>query len=421
MRAPRVLLTEFGLRAYRSCKSASFSPDARITALIGPNGAGKTNVLQGLMLLCGLQRRPFRRDDDDVSTLKSEVSATFMFKKKPIRLRTSIVYRPTDQNRDEVLQSQEEWNFCGITGKDKWLELPPYREFRYLVRNRLTSRSKRYYMVHSPRSGTRVRVHPDPELPDSAWRAMEAIHDFRSRTVYYSASQFTNPTLCPPSFEIDEDGDLFAQAPPGSRSSEHLQFIHQLYRMKKTQQSLYLTYLSLVDHRGVGLIRGITWKETKFSTKAYEVRARDRVITKTRNRLLIIPTVHIGESQLSFAQLSEGTFRTLAVLFYVVTDRSRLLLIEEPEVCVHHGLLTSVVDIIREFSVEKQIIFSTHSDTVLDKLKPEQVRLVSKSKSGTHVNTISKKMSARQFDALKSYLQTEGSLGDYWRHSGFDE
>ncbi len=179
--------------------------------------------------------------------------------------------------------------------------------------------------------------------------------------------------------------------------------------------------MSLVDSRGVGLIRTIKWKETKFSTKAYEVRAGGRVITKTRDRLLIVPTVYIGESQLSFAQLSEGTFRTLAILFYVVTDRSQLLLIEEPEVCVHQGLLTSVVDIIREFSVEKQIIFSTHSETVLDKLEPEQVRLVSKLKAGTHVNTISKRMSERQFGALKVYLETEGSLGGYWRHSGFDE
>jgi predicted ATPase len=169
------------------------------------------------------------------------------------------------------------------------------------------------------------------------------------------------------------------------------------------------------------LIGKINWNETKFSTKAYEVRAGGKVITKERDRRLIVPTVTVGESELSFAQLSEGTFRTLALLFYIVTDRSQLLLIEEPEACVHHGLLTSVVNIIQEFSAEKQIIFSTHAEAVLDRLEPEQVRLVSRKKSGTQVNAISAKMSARKFGALKEYLITEGTLGEYWRHSGFDE
>ena len=172
MTVPRVLLTDFHLRAYRSCKSTSFSPDARITALIGPNGSGKTNVLQGLMLLCGFQRRPYRRDEDDVFTLKSQASATFTVRKKPISLRTSIVYRPTDQNRDEVLQSQEEWNFQGITGRDKWFELPPYRELRYASPINSRPSSRQYYIVHSTRPDriTHLRFPSDPTLPDSAWR-----------------------------------------------------------------------------------------------------------------------------------------------------------------------------------------------------------------------------------------------------------
>jgi predicted ATPase len=151
------------------------------------------------------------------------------------------------------------------------------------------------------------------------------------------------------------------------------------------------------------------------------VRAGGKVISKSRKRFLIIPTVHIGDSELSFAQLSEGSFRTLAILFYVVTDTSCLLLIEEPEVCVHHGLLTSVVEIIKDFARKKQVIFSTHSENILDQLEPEQVRLVRKDIFGTTISTISERMSAQQFRALKKYLQTEGNLGEYWRSSGFSE
>jgi ABC-type multidrug transport system ATPase subunit len=412
MRLPRVHLADFRLRAYRSCKSTTFSPDSRITALIGSNGSGKTNVLQGLMLLGGSQRR-YRREEEDVFKLESQVSATFVVNKKPVQFRASIVYRPTERNRDQILSSQEEWNFREITGKDEWQKLPP-SEIMFYSRVGVLQHRRISYLNHADKGVT-------SELSKKTTALMDAIDDFRHRTVYYSASQFTNPALCPPSFEIDEDGDLYDQGASEGWSREHLQFIHQLYRMYKNQQPLYSTYLSLVDGRGVGLIEKLQWKETKYSTKAYEVTAGGKVITRKRSRLLIIPTVYIGDSHLSFAQLSEGTFRTLAILFYVITDSSRLLLIEEPEVCIHHGLLTSVVDIIREFAREKQIIFSTHSESILDKLEPDNVRLVTKGDSGTVVGTISKVMSARQYQALKKYLETEGSLGEYWRHSGFGQ
>ena len=88
---------------------------------------------------------------------------------------------------------------------------------------------------------------------------------------------------------------------------------------------------------------------------------------------------------------------------------------------MHHGLLTSVVEVIKDFARKKQIIFSTHSENILDQLQPEQVRLVRKDVFGTTVSTISERMSALQFRALKNYLQTEGSLGEYWRQSGFSE
>ena len=135
---------------------------------------------------------------------------------------------------------------------------------------------------------------------------------------------------------------------------------------------------------------------------------------------MIIPTVQVGSSQLSFNQLSEGTLRTMAMLFYIVTDKSELLLLEEPEVCVHHGLLNSVVQIIKEYGRTKQIIFSTHSEIVVDSLRPEQVLIVDKHKTkGTTVAHIPDKMSQAGFAALKKYLSTAGNLGEYWRHSGF--
>jgi predicted ATPase len=121
------------------------------------------------------------------------------------------------------------------------------------------------------------------------------------------------------------------------------------------------------------------------------------------------------------SQLSEGTFKTMGLLYYLLTSKSRLLLIEEPEVCVHHGLLATIVELTKSVSNSKQIVMSTHSDYVLDKLNPEAVFLVrNMGAKGTFATKISKALSKDSYNALKEYLETSGSLGEYWRQGGLD-
>ena len=71
----------------------------------------------------------------------------------------------------------------------------------------------------------------------------------------------------------------------------------------------------------------------------YRVRSGGRVRELKREKILVIPQFAVGRNVLSPSQLSEGTFKTITLLFYVMTERSSALLIEEPEVCVHHDLL----------------------------------------------------------------------------------
>jgi predicted ATPase len=96
-------------------------------------------------------------------------------------------------------------------------------------------------------------------------------------------------------------------------------------------------------------------------------------------------------------------------------------LIEEPEVCVHHGLLASIVELIKSQSAEKQIIFSTHSDFVLDQVNPDQVfSTMSRVKKGTVVRSLAKDYPKQTIEALRDFLRTSGNLGEFWRQGGFD-
>jgi hypothetical protein len=58
---------------------------------------------------------------------------------------------------------------------------------------------------------------------------------------------------------------------------------------------------------------------------------------------------------------------------------------------------------------------------VLDNIDPEQVLIVSKNnETGTIVRNLRSVMRTIEFKALKTYLMESGSLGEYWRLSGFD-
>jgi predicted ATPase len=176
----------------------------------------------------------------------------------------------------------------------------------------------------------------------------------------------------------------------------------------------------LVKKGGLGLIDNLVWREAKALSNTYEVRSGGKLIAKKRNTLLVVPTILAGRTQISFSQLSEGTFRTLALLFYIINDDTDLLLIEEPEMCVHHGLLASMVEVIKDSAEHKQVIISTHSDHVVDQVRPENVFLVkNEGRKGTRIGPVSAAMSKTEYVALKEYLRSAGNLGEYWRDSGF--
>lgn len=428
MTVGRARIGRFRLRAFRSCKDTRFSPTERVTALIGPNGSGKTNVMHGMLLL-QLQTRGRRyKDDDDPYSVKSYVDIDFIYKKKKIQYRAQINYGSTQLGQEDVATSNARWNFKELTGKAEWLKDEEIRlslasgALKYNLH--LADHGPVYYYSSRRRAKLSHLALDDSNLepiPKEISNAYIAIQKLRSGIKYYSASQFTNPSLCPTAFDIDEDGDLIPEG-PSARRGPHTRFMFDLYKLYQTNSPSYQAFLSLIDKKGMGLIDKIRWRAVKFSSSVYDVRAGGKVIPKKRIRTKIIPTLQIGSSQLSFSQLSEGTLRSLAMIFYIITDKSLLLLLEEPEVCVHHGLLKSVVSIIKEYSKSKQIIISTHSESVIDSLQPEEVLIVDKSRyRGTTVKPISDTMSSAGYRGLKHYLSTVGALGEFWKNSGFEQ
>lgn len=419
--ADDVRLEQIDIHGYRSCLATTFRPDRELSALIGVNGAGKTNVLQAIRLLRARRARVSRTALEQTSrSAQSEVTAWFRVSEKRVGLKMRFSVMESSRRTDELVAVSEAWNLQSITGSKAWKPLPPIDLFREGAR--AAQYGEQLYLFGSEaelRHTSRYEIERfDFELMRNkeVVSAVSAAADFRNGIAYYSASQFTDPTRCPSSFEVDEDGRL-ADA-YGIAAQVHLKFLHDLYRLRHTNEALYDEYCRFVSRQQLGLISRLTWKEIELSSYTAEVRSGGGVKKVRKRKTLVIPKVQIASSYITFNQLSEGTFKTLALAFYIITDSSRFLMVEEPEVCVHHGLLSRIVDTLKSYSKTKQTVISTHSDLLVDDLDPENIFVVEMARTGTRVKQLDDWLGKNGKDALHTYLAESGSLGEYWRSGG---
>lgn len=408
----RISIQRFSITNYRSCSQAAFAPCVDLSALIGKNASGKSSILNAILLLKSLFGDGRRHGPRERASAKSRVNVEFCWGKHTITLRGDVYYSTSERTRDEVFGWDARWNFRSLTQRDEWSRLPWMHDLDFL--------EETFFQPHNNR---RIRI-PMLNLdlprgtPKTLLGFLRQLSDFLSGISYYSASQFTDPTRCPVSLEVEDDRVRRGVVRAGA---EHSKFLHDLYVASSSEERVreYQEFLGIVGASGLHLVDAISFKKLELPQSRYEVGVGGKLIREKLKRLLIIPNFRVDGNRLSPNQLSEGTFKTVALLFYLVIDKGSLLLIEEPEVCVHHGLLKSIVELIKSYSTTKQIVISTHSDFVLDSLAPENVFLVRKERgTGTRVKPVSKAMSAQDFTALKTYLAESGNLGEFWRHGG---
>ncbi len=402
------------IKNYRSCLNTSFDLHPELSVLIGPNSSGKTNILNALLILKKLTSEHHRpRVDTADSTSQSELKITFDVEGKKA-IFTVIADLYTDENNDDdIVSSKEDWYLKDFTGNRKRIKTP-----LWFIRE-LLSKEQGVHLYRYANYFRRDRnVNPQLlTLPSSTREPLSMIAEELSQIRYYSATQFTNPSKCPVSFEVEKEGTYKRFY----SDTIHTRFLRNLYNCRNSDISSYNQFFDIIGPNGIGLIDNIEFKEMLTSSIEYSVRSGGKVLQKKKEKILVIPQFHIGKNALSPNQLSEGTFKTITLLFYLTTETSKILMIEEPEVCVHHGLLSSIIELIKIYSRSRQILISTHSDFLLDEVQPENVyKVINTPENGTTISHITKSMSSSELKALHEYLQKEGNLGEYWRHGGIE-
>lgn len=412
-----MFLKSFQISSYRSCQNTKFPLHKKLTAFIGANGSGKTNILNGILLLRKLFERRYRNLYFDESTKFNtcKIQAVFEHENITIHLHGAVKIETDEKNNDEIVYSDLKWKFSNY--ENDWLVIPIE-----LFPSETNDDFARGISRRFPRTGNEellelFRLFEDKTFKRKVVPLLNEISLFFNEISYYSATQFSNPNQCPISIELGESRPRrWMRLTPG-----HEQFIFDLYNSKKAESKEFIRYFNTVGKNGIALIDNLEFETLSIPSSTYKVQSGGQIRQINGERLLIVPIFTIDGRKLSPNQLSEGTFKTLALLFYILTNKSRILLIEEPEVCVHHGLLDSVIKLIIGQSECKQIFISTHSDFVLDLLSPENILLVKYLKNkGTIVNSLEDSMCKSSYNALKDYLKESGNLGEYWREGGFN-
>ena len=402
-------LKKLQITNFRSCINTTVDFETNLNALIGVNGAGKTNVLNAIVLLsrAAANRRRLREVEllNKQDSAQTTLNLNLDLDGKEIQIKALLFYE-TDESSEAIVSTKISYKLP----KNKiWkhIESPIFDYPGYAKRH-----EEQFRLGHA--DGFFEYYSRRREIKDLDIKIK--IATYLNNISYYTATQFSDPSKSPVSFELENERLVNST----TNSKSHEAFLRDLYR-SWAREVPFQRFMNIVGANGLQLIEDIDFADYLLPSTSYKVLVGGKLKNIERNKRIVVPSVQVDGLKLSFSQLSEGTFKTLALIFYIINDESDLLIIEEPEVCVHHGLLASIVELIKIQSKKKQIIISTHSDYLVDKLQPENIILVKKDKEkGTTATSLEKSMFKSDFNYLKEYLENEGNLGDYWRESGFE-
>ena len=119
---------------------------------------------------------------------------------------------------------------------------------------------------------------------------------------------------------------------------------------------------------------------------------------------------HMGtDAYFDASSLSDGTLRfmALATLFLQPENfRPSVILVDEPELGMHPYAITLLASLMKQASVDTQVIVSTQSSLLLDHFEPEDVLVADRIERGTQLTRLNP-------DELEPWLE-EYSLGQLW-------
>ena len=350
-------ITIKGFKSIKSIERLQFGP---LNLLIGPNGAGKSNLIEAFSLLQAMREgklqeyvaraggasRLLHFGADQTRELRLEVS----FANETNQYAIHLV--PT--SADSLFPSREHVGYW-----QKWTYPEPYEQA--LVPN------QREAGISSSHMGSVATY----------------VQDRLSRLRIYHFHDTSSTSAMKQTADIDDNRFL---RPDGSNLASFLYLLRTKHRAQYNE------------------IRSTVQLVAPFF-EDFELNPRELNPSQIR-----LEWKHKGSSAyFDASSMSDGTLRfaLLATLFLQPSSyKPSVILVDEPELGLHPYAVNVLASLMRQASVENQVLASTQSTLLLDSFKPDDVLVANRVDGGTTVSRLSD-------DALGEWLN-EYSLGQLW-------
>ncbi|MCG8587463.1 MAG: ATP-binding protein [Pirellulales bacterium] len=185
----------------------------------------------------------------------------------------------------------------------------------------------------------------------------------------------------------------------------------QQYRHWKSQRDdsvqMRLLHLSVTDTETFEEIKQVVGVHGLNIVDEIEVFPLERSGTELLYIISFIPSGNT--SSVRYRALALGTRRLLRLVVSVLSEKNSVSLIEHPEDAVHAQLLHKVMGFLRSYADPAQFFITSHSPSVFNTMRPEEVRSVSIKDGVTQVRALT----ADEQKIARDFVASEGSLADY--------
>ena len=364
------MLKSVQINNFRTCHGTNFKLNSSISALIGQNGAGKSNILQaidaiGVLIRGEKKSKKFEFVDISVEFDINKKNYKYTITKNFTKERKEIIIDSLISLDDDKIIFKKDGSV--VTFKNKKFDILPETPTIYLLNS----------------------------LSDDS--TIKNIYNFLSSMKYYHTHGTETELIFIDKKEF-EDWKINPETDIENKPLIAYKIVDLFINNKETFNEVESMLIDL-----------------KLVSKIIVQQMSSPRAEKEKEEFILVYFMINNEPRF-VNQLSEGTKRVINLLLNLFYDKTSLMLIEEPESSIHFGLMKKIVDIFRVYSDQHQILFSTHSSQVLDKLKPNELIFIRMEKN----KTIAKNPTPKQIREINNFLNGTGPLGDYITTTGGD-
>jgi len=411
------MLSEFYIDGFKSLKDFSISFNNGLNVFIGPNGAGKSNICQALGMLAAAAEGPLSTYILSLGGASATFTAACSIDKsekinKSIKIRckgiTTDKLKKKDKEDEEFVLKYEYLIEIAFM-KDIRILHEKFRLLKKSNKNRfknilMATRNKKQEVLVEVKDldeiGPVAISMLKKEKKNSIVLDQNPLESFLPMLggLYYFCHKARLDLLFLKSWNIDpnvakKSSDILESSKMHSNGKRLANTIHEMFNSKRNKLNQINEIISRILP-GYSKVEPSTSNE--LGTRTYRV-IDDRGV------------------QYPAQCLSDGTVKALALLVAVVGLQHNTSIVEEPENYLHPWACQLLIDFFREYFEEGVLILTTHSETILNSIRPSEIVIVENIEGTTKCNRLADEKNLTE--AIKDsgfgcgYHYLAGSLG----------